>query len=337
MPELRFLIIGLGSIGERHLHNLRSIAPRSTIAVLRQSIRINSETAAPDGANYLFSSKEEALDFNPVAAIIASPAPFHVSIAITLAERGIHLLIEKPLSDNLSNVERLIEICKFKKLKLLTAYNFRFSESAQRIKQTLESGDIGTVVSVNVDVGQYLPDWRQDKDYRQTVSAQKHLGGGVLLELSHEFDYLRWFIGEVDSVFAYTKNTGELEVDVEDCADLLLKFTSGAVATVHLDFLQRTPYRTSKYIGDKGILTWNAISGEICVQAKGSSRSTVLNSPSNNRNDMYVHELKHFIDCIVNDSTPVVTGYDGLKALEIVAAAKESSVADRAIKLRHFK
>jgi predicted dehydrogenase len=97
----------------------------------------------------------------------------------------------------------------------------------QKTKELLQSNAIGKIISVNAFVGQYLPQWRSYEDHRKGMSAKKETGGGVLLDLVHEFEYLYRLFGEVDSVTCYTTNTGALEIETEENADVLFKFKSG--------------------------------------------------------------------------------------------------------------
>ena len=150
------------------------------------------------------SSIHEALLCRPDAAVIASPAPCHIETATPLAKAGVHLLVEKPISSSTAGVSALIEICRAQGVVLMTGYNLRFLACMQRFKELLSENRAGRILSVRAEVGQYLPSWRPDSDYRRQVSAQAALGGGALLELSHEIDYLRWLFGEVSWVSADT-------------------------------------------------------------------------------------------------------------------------------------
>ena len=182
----RILIVGLGSIGKRHLRLARSLLPNSDIRILRH--KASSEVS--EFSNGCFYSLKEAIAFAPQIAVIASPAPFHIPTAQALAENGIHLLIEKPLSDSLYGVTHLLATCKNKGTVLLTGFNLRFLPSLQRFRDLLCEGVIGKTFSFRCEIGQYLPSWRPKCDYRKGVSGRRELGGGALLELSHEIDYL---------------------------------------------------------------------------------------------------------------------------------------------------
>jgi predicted dehydrogenase len=322
----RILIIGLGSIGKRHLRIARELFPNADIRVLRHQVDIE----VPEHSNGIFFSIDEALTFAPQIAVIASPAPFHVNTALVLAEFGVHLLIEKPLSASLNGVAKLIEVCERRQVVLLTGYNLRFLPSLQRYRDFLGENIIGRVYSVRCEIGQYLPSWRPDSDYRQGVSARRELGGGVLLELSHEIDYLRWIFGEVDWVRATLGHQSRLEIDVEDVAHLILGFTQESdgyqlIGSINLDFFRHDSTRFCTAIGEKGSLRWDGLLGEVARYEIGSNEWRVLFCHQHQRDDSYLAEWKNFIDCVTNKATPLITGADGLKVLEIIETARCSS------------
>src|SRR5262245_14884915 len=136
---MRALIASLGSIGRRHLRNLRTLLPKADIAVLR---RTQSDDTPPE-ADRCFVSLDAALDFEPDVAILAGPAPTHVPLGLALAEHGAHLFIEKPISDRLEGVDALIELCARRERTLMVGYVLRFLPAVERLQSELASGRIG--------------------------------------------------------------------------------------------------------------------------------------------------------------------------------------------------
>lgn len=324
----RVLIVGLGSMGQRHLRLARRIMPKADIRVLRRQ----SNVALPLDANGYFLSIEEAIDFAPQIAIVANPAAFHVDTALALASAGVHLLIEKPLSDSIKGVEQLVATCYKHRLVLLVGYNLRYLQSLQRFRDLLGERVIGNVLSVRCEIGQYLPSWRPDSDYRHGVSAQHALGGGVLLELSHELDYLRWIFGEIEWVKATLSRQSGLEVDVEDSAHLTLGFEPGKdgtrlIGTVNMDFIRHDTTRLCTAIGDVGSLRWNGLTGEVELYLAGKTEWNQVFCQIHQRDESYLAELQDFIACVCESKVPQVTGEDGLKVLDIIEAARISALA----------
>ena len=180
--------------------------------------------------------------------------------------------------------------------------------------------------AARAEVGQYLPDWRPTSDYCMGVSAQRALGGGALLELSHELDYLGWLFGPPARVTARGGRFSDLTLDVEDLVELLLEYPSAPrLVSVHLDMLQRAPQRTCRVIGSEGTLVWDAIADRVDLyRAATGIWETLPVTPLADRNQMYLDELCHFLDCIAQGTQPQVDGAAGLRALAIVAAARQS-------------
>ena len=323
----RVLIVGLGSIGQRHLRLAREIIPEADIRVLRHQ----SGDTVPSGSNGCFSRIDEAIAFAPQIAVIANPAPFHIATAQALVEAGVHLLIEKPLSDSRKGVIKLLETCQTQGTVLLTGYNLRYLPSLQRFRELLGERVIGKVLSVRCEIGQHLPSWRPDSDYRLGVSARKCLGGGALLELSHELDYLRWIFGEIEWVKATLSRQSGLEVDVEDSAHLTLGFLPSSdgnrlIGTVNLDFIRHDTTRICTVIGESGSLQWNGLTSEVSLFPAGAKEWRQESSHPHQRHDSLLAEWRDFITCVVENNVPLVTGEDGLRVLEIIEAARDSAV-----------
>jgi predicted dehydrogenase len=334
----RFLIVSLGSIGLRHLRNLRALRPDAHIAVLRQHTSVESG-AVPAGADQQFTTLEQVLAYKPDAAIIAGPSTTHLDLAIHLAKAGVHLLIEKPLADKPEGLDVLIKLCKQHGLILMTGYNLRFLPSLREVHRLIKAGTIGRVLGARAEVGQYLPDWRPLSDYRQTVSAQRGLGGGVLLELSHEFDYIYWMFGSPARVTARGGHYSQLEVDVEDMVEITLEYQSPArLINIHLDFVQRAPMRRCRFIGDAGTLLWDGLTDRIeCYKAETGKWEIFNEFACNDRNQMYLDELQQFFRCIELGETPLIDGVQGYAVLEIAHAAQSSISQSNSVEMKIYE
>ncbi len=324
-PE-RLLIVGLGSIGRRHLAVARGLAPEMEVMALR---RAGSES---DGLAVV-TSLDEALDARPDAVIVANPAALHVATAQAFVKAGKHVLIEKPLSNRLDGIDELLELSHERGTVLQVGYCLRFHPSLIAMKKAVTEGRIGRVLSLRAEAGHYLPDWRPGADYRDGVSARRDLGGGALFELSHEIDLARWLVGEVVSVTSRCGRLSRLEIDTEDYADLLFDFASGACANVHLDMAQRNASRSCTLTGEDGTLHWDGVTYETRLFGAEAGAWEVLCEGNPDPDIMYREQLRHFLDCISKGGAPSVTGGDGKRAVEIVLAAKHSSQAGRSIPL----
>ncbi len=333
----RLLIAGLGSIGQRHARVARRLFPDARIVGLRH--RPTAE-ANPDVFDAVVASFDDAMAFAPQAAVIASPATAHLALALRLAEAGVPMLIEKPIAASGAGVTQLLDTCSTRGVPVLVGYNLRFLPSLLYFRSRIRDGAAGRVLSVRAEVGQYLPDWRPSRDYRQSVSAQRALGGGVLLELSHEFDYLRWIFGEPAWVNAVTSRSGTLEADVEDTAFVTLGFESfveghAVLANVALDFVRRDSTRSCTAIGSGTSLRWygGAHTVERFVPETGQWEEECA-APVG-RDATYDAEWQNFAACVMRGALPFVNGHDGLAAVAIADAARESA-ASRRTELLHW-
>ena len=313
-------IVGLGSIGCRHLRLAREFQSDLNIIAVRSSKgkKIEEEKLV-DSVVY---SLEDAIDCGIESAIIATPAVYHAQQAIKLMEKGIHVLIEKPLSHSLHNMTELLKVNKKTKTVALVGYCLRYNSGALKFFDIINSKKIGQILHVQVDCGSYLPDWRKGMDYRESVSAKAELGGGVLLELSHELDYIRWFFGEIKSVYAKIQNSGTLDINVEDSVDMIFSSEQGYSVSVHLDFNSRYIRRKCIARCANGDLTWDAIANKVIwIPANGFEE---LETYKNDRDYIYREQLKHFFDCIENKKRPLVSLDDGVIVLNMIESAKKS-------------
>lgn len=324
----KILVVGLGSIGKRHVRIIQRLYPEILISVLRHKHCSEQESKAL-GINVCFTSDSEALSFQPDAAIISNPATMHLDIALKLANVGVHLLIEKPLADNSRGVDELITLCNKKNLVLTVAYNLRFLPSLIYFREKLRSDLIGELYSVRAEVGQYLPSWRPDVDYRHTVSSKSKLGGGVLLELSHEIDYLMWLFGSVNWVNAHVSKQSNLEVDVEDTAHLQIGFVrddgqNELIARLDMDFIRHDTVRSCTVIGDKGTLRWDAMLGSVDLYLEDGKQWVELFSDNPERDYTYEAQLKDFISTIGENTGLRKNSQSGLSVLQLIDGARES-------------
>jgi len=211
----------------------------------------------------------------------------------------------------------------------MTGYNMRFFPSLIEFKKQIHCKKIGKIYSIRSEIGQYLPNWRTESDYRCGVSAQQKLGGGALLELSHEIDYLSWIFGGISWVKSHVSKQSDLEVDVEDSAQVILGFkeVEGAVltASLNIDFIRHDTTRRCYAIGEKGTLLWDGIKGQVEFFEKSSTHWEVLFSSSPDRDFTYTEEIKSFFSSVDTNKKPYISGEDGLKAVNIIKDIKESS------------
>jgi predicted dehydrogenase len=321
---MRFLICGLGSIGRRHLRNLVKLGAEDLI-LLR-----SGKSTLPDDEISGFPEEQdigEALDrWEPDAVIICNPTSLHTEIALPAAAAGCHIFIEKPISHSMEGVNSLRKTMLKTGKHVLVGFQFRYHPGLKQVERLIREGAIGEVIGARVNWGEYLPGWHPWEDYRNSYSARRDLGGGVVLTLCHPFDYLRWILGEIVEVAAEVRNSGVLELDVEDTAEIILRFTSGVVGNVHLDYLTRPPNHSFEIVGTEGTLHWDDEDGAVRWWSVSADAWLAITAPAGfERNHLFLDEMRHFLKVVAGEEIPLCNMEDGIRALEVVLAAKRSS------------
>lgn len=287
-------VIGLGSIGHRHLANLHLLFPDATLLAVSASADNNTTTKAALPDYVTPASLTQLVSAKPDFVIVASPASLHQQHTEQLLAAGIAVLVEKPLTATAEQSQQLLATAQhFPDSIVDVGYCLRFLPAAQQLKAVLQTGHLGRVFTVIAQVGQFLPHWRPGKDYRQSVSARQALGGGALLELSHELDYLQWLFGTLRLNYARNRRSGLLELDVEDISELFLTTANGISTVVHLDFVQQHAFRRCSIIAEHGRLEWDLVANTLCL-FQHEKEQMLYQDDSYDKNNMYLDMLSAF-------------------------------------------
>jgi len=340
---MKFLIAGLGSIGRRHFRNLIALGEKDIIL-----LRTRKATLPDDElAGYPVETDiHEALNkHKPDAVIVANPTALHLDIAFPAAEAGCAVLLEKPISDSLDHLDTLQQTAQKNGSKILVGFQFRYHPTLNKARELIQSNAIGKVLTVHAHWGEYLPQWHPWEDYRQSYAARADLGGGVIRTLTHPLDYLRYLIGEVELLWSFNGHISPLELDVEDVAEIGLKFSNGAIGGVHLNYVQRPPCHTLEIVGTQGMLRWDNADGVLQLQNFPAPFASYSDLPPDpvierffpsegfERNQLFVSQTRHFIETAKGESEPVCSLEDGIMALRFALAAHESQRTSSVIKL----
>lgn len=346
---MKFLIAGLGSIGRRHLRNLLSLGERDLVLyrTRRSTLPYAEPDTEPDAELDGFPVEMDlhaALEHRPDAVIVSNPTSLHLDIAIPAAEAGCHILLEKPISHSLDRVDEFQAAVCSGGGQVLVGFQFRFHPGLQKIADLLAKGAIGRPLSVRAHWGEYLPNWHPWEDYRISYSARSDLGGGVILTLSHPLDYLPWLLGDVHRLWAFAGRLGDLELTVEDTAEIGLEFESSALGSVHLDYNQQPSVHVIEVIGSQGTIRWDHADGAVRlyqastplqgeVRDRGESWELFPAPPNFERNAMFLAEMRHFLAVVRGEASPACTLDDGIKALRLALAASQSAQTGHKINL----
>ena len=318
--DLGALVVGLGSIGVRHLENLRRLGCGRLGAFRSRQRALHKAVDLDDVAmHYDFG---EALDGGYDLVVVANPTALHMEYARRAAEAGCSLYIDKPLSHTLEDTDDLLRVVNEKALVVTVGCQLRFHPNLMAVKGWLEAGLVGRPLGVQVDTGEYLPEWHPWEDYREGYAAREDLGGGVALTLIHEIDLLYWLLGPLQVVNAFGGRSGALELDVEDHLTATLLSREDVPVSLHMDYLQRPPCRRMKIVGSRGSIEWDYYTGLASVTVDGAVREESRVPESWDRNDLFLGIMSDFLDSVRAGRASRVPLEDGIETLRIALALK---------------
>jgi predicted dehydrogenase len=274
------------------------------------------------------TSLDDVVAFGPDAVVVAGPATTRADVLRRIGGLNVPVFIEKPLAHTLSDGLAVVDLLGPAVERSQLGYNLRFSESLIYFRDLVRGRRFGRVLRFNAETAQYLPDWRPEKDYRESVSARAELGGGVLLELSHELDYLRWIFGEWDWVSAWAGRASSLEIDVEDTALVTIGIEGNQAATqlvgqLSLDFVRRDKTRTVTAVCEGGTIRWDGVAGTVEVFEPSQSRWETVMTDSASQST-YEAQWASFLSVVEEGTRPMVAVSDGVSVLRAVEAIRRS-------------
>jgi predicted dehydrogenase len=323
---MKSVIIGCGSIGRRHANNLAS---RDDVELtLFDTDPEQAEQVANEIGATVAPSRSKALEGDPDITLVCTPTHLHVEHARQALERNSHVFVEKPISHTPDGVEALIRLSEEQNRVLMVGCNMRFHPPVHQITQWLEQDEIGRVQFIRMRFGHDLRNWR-DTDYQDSYSASNEQGGGIILDAVHELDLALLWLDSVTSITASSGQLSDLDLDVEDTADIILESEQNAACALHFDYLRPRRARTYELIGGDGMIRWDAegkqpeTSTLTCYSVDGDTRMRASFEMS--LNDMYTREMEHFLNCVSGSETPAMDGERGASVLHLARLAKRSA------------
>jgi predicted dehydrogenase len=335
---MKALFVGLGSIGQRHLRNLRELKGGS-IDILAWRFRgldqvLTNTLEVESGANLqsryglrFVQTLEAGLSEKPDVTFICNPSSLHVPVALAALRAGSHVFVEKPLSNCMDNVDTLIKEAERTGLVAYLGSQFRFHPAVKDLQRSLDTGGIGRVLAVRAVVGEYLPDFHRYEDYRSTYAARRELGGGVVLTQIHELDYLSLLFGTPRRIFAIGGHLSKLEVDVEDVVAVLLDCGTSErplPISLQMDYVQRPTIRNCEVVGDEGKFVMDLTVPYLIQYGSDGSEISRRLWQNFTRNDMFLEELRNFLAACDGREVPQCTLADGARILRIALSALQS-------------
>ena len=328
---MKLLVVGGGSIGARHLRNLRGLGA-GELALVEPAAERRAALSAETGAR-AFAALSDGLAWAPDVVLIATPSYLHVEQAAAAVDSGAHVFVEKPLSHSEEGLDALVERVAARRVVSLVGCNMRFHPGPATVRRLLAEDAVGRVLFARIHTGSWLPGWRAGSDYRQSYSASAAQGGGCLLDCIHEIDLARWYLGDVVRVSCEIASRS-LELDVEDVAMLVLTHADGALSSVHLDYVQRSYERGCQIVGEQGTIFWDFRAGAVRLYDAAAERWATMPQPEGWAvNDMYLDELRHFLDCVRAGTSTTLPVAEGAEVARIALAARRSALTGARVEL----
>jgi len=325
----RAAIIGCGSIGRRHIENLREIGITDIVAF--RSRQGHLKDLNPKFGVQEYEDWNAFLDVKPDIAIISNPTSLHLEIASRLIPFVRGIFIEKPLSNSLENVPEFLNLIKANKTISFVGFDLQFHPIVKVIKEVLNKGNLGAPLVLQAQVGHWLPDWHPYEDYRRAYYARKDLGGGVALTLIHEVHLAMDLFGGAKNVVGFFPKSDALPLEVDVIADLMIKHESGFVSQLHLDFLQSVPNRQGIISCEHGWIHYDFINPRVIVKTKEDEKYQVIwEDPGFKGNDVFLNEMKTFLRYVSEGRfRNPVDAWQATRSLAIVMTAFDSAEKER--------
>jgi predicted dehydrogenase len=323
MPSHRVLVVGVGSIGERHLRCfLATERAQLSFVEVNPELRQTIATRYPPARAY--ATIEEALESSPHAAVIATPAPLHIPQAIQLVQRGLHVLIEKPMSIGLEQIDDLIALVRVNKVVAAVGYVLRAQPALAAMRDAVVSGRFGKPLELVVVSGQDFAFYRPA--YRSTYYARRDSGGGAVQDaLTHTLDAGQWLVGKIDRVVADAAHLKIEGVDVEDTVHVLARHGE-VLASYALNQHQAPNESTINVICERGTARFEMHTGrwKSCERATAPWTDHGPDKPLD-RDGPFIRQANAFLDAIEGKAPPLCTIEEGLQALRANIAILESA------------
>ncbi len=328
MKAKPIIVIGGGSIGQRHIKNLQTLGYLSIFCLKR-----NIDLAFESKFNVrVITTYQEFTDIQPWAVFICNPTSLHIDSLREAVEVNAHIFMEKPLIHDEKGLLLAKKLLRDYDKVFFIGFMLRFHPLVKKIKKIIDSKKLGEVYAARLEFGSYLPYWHPYEDYKISYAARKELGGGVINTITHELDLIQHFFGSPESVLSHKINLGKLGIDVEELFEGTLIYCDKLV-TLHLDYLQKDYDRKISIFCDEGNILWNWHENKILIKKHKSELQKVSLSDFY-VNQLYVDELKGFFDLInANELKHNLDAQHAFKNTEITLALHKAAEKGKIINL----
>lgn len=284
------LVIGAGSIGERHIRNLWMLGYRNIIVYRQRNLPFRD---IGEAKVKVLTNWAKVIRENCVAAIVCTPTAQHYQQVMDCIKAGMHVMVEKPLWHKLFNKENLLEKCEQKNVLLQVGYMLRYHPLLKKIKQIIEDRRFGSLLNIQTYWGEYLPNWHSWEDYKQSYAANEASGGGAALTLSHDIDLVQWLVEaslqDYQSMHSYASLLG---TDTDNAFDVNLRYDNNVTAHVHVNFFQKVAQRCYKLVFDDAVIDIDYYTSSMQIKTEDIALKEALTDFD--RNNLFVDELTDF-------------------------------------------
>ena len=327
---MNVLILGLGSIGQRHLRNLSTIKKIKNIYLFRKKfitptltkeLRIINQNLHDLYKVKYLKNLNNLSKYKIDVAFICSPTSMHVSQAITLAKNNVNIFIEKPINHNLKNIKKLTNlISKNQNIKHMVGYQLKFNPLINKLKFFIQNNEIGKIFTVQVHHGEHIADFHPYENYKSSYAAIKKLGGGVVLTQSHEIDYLMYLFEsyKFEKKYSINRKLSNLNINVEDNSFSIveLKYKNQIIdCFISLNYFERPKARKIELIGSKGKIKANLMDNTIEIN-KGKKNKKIKFKID--KNLIFKKEIEYFIN-VIKKNKKVDKNFDIFSGIKVLS------------------
>jgi predicted dehydrogenase len=324
---MKFLVVGLGSMGKRRIRNLQYLGEQDVIGF--DMLDDRRKECEEKYHITTFNNIDKAMTEKPDALVISTPPNHHLEYELLAAKNNKHFFCEAGVFSK--GVDELIKICKTKKIVAAPSATLRFNDSIKKIKKLIDEKKIGTVVAVTYHMGQYLPDWHPWENISKFYVGQRETSATREM-VPFEMEWLTWIFGDVEKLSCIKGKISALPVDIDDVYQLIFQFKSGVIGHLLIEVISRTPTRILRIVGEKGSIEWNWMDDVVKMydpekkkwiefkEEKGFKEKGYVA-----KENMYIEEIRNFVQAIHGERSYIYSLEQDYQILSLLKAAETSS------------
>lgn len=324
---MRFLIVGLGSMGKRRIRNLQYLKQNDIIGFdLREDRRKEVEEKYKINT---YSNINDALKQKPDVFIISTPPNHHIEYELMAAEKEMPFFCEAGIFQK--DLERLIEITKKEKILAAPSCTSRFHFPVKKIKELVDANKVGKMVALTYHLGQYLPDWHPWENITDFYAGQKETAATREM-VPFELEWLVWIFGDIDELSCIKGKVSNIKADIEDVYQLVFRFKKGIIGNFLVEVVSRTPTRIFRLIGEEGTIEWDWMAEKVRLYEAKTKKWTEFIEEVGfkekgyvSKENPYIEEIQHFLNALSGKEIYRYTLEEDYHILTLLEAAEKAA------------